>query len=404
MNNKVAIIGKENSGKSSLFNYLADTRRSLVSKQQGMTRDIITGFWTYSNTTITLMDSNGFSADQLNQCYMSAIESSQVVLFAHSLDQYFDKRELAMLRYLRSINKAIILVLTKSDLHDAGDVVRYKYKHCFTSCRARYGKDTLGNQVLAILGHEVFQPVESPCYKNVVLLGQPNVGKSTFINTACSTTVSFVSPLPGTTTDCVHSKCTIAGIQYNLIDTAGIKKSKDTDERYILAKNCTLAITGRSDACILMVDGTKGLCNQDKKLLNLFFRTKSKPGVVVITKTDLLTPKVKKQLYYDIISIFRCSDIYSICNKRVDQVRRVLVNATKKMQCPIIKVSLLQKWLQGIKTKLSMVKYASLYRGTLMIHGKKSLRSLPASDVSFILNSFTSYFKLYGYSIDIVLR
>ncbi|MBB6098951.1 GTP-binding protein [Deinobacterium chartae] len=297
---KVAIVGRPNVGKSSLFNRLIGRREAVVADLPGVTRDVKDGLMLYENHRIVLMDTGGlWSGDEweasIREKAEMAIEDALAVIFVLDPREGLTAADYEVADWLRRLGKPVIVVANKIDSpkHDVylaelwglgfGDPVGISAEH------AR-GLDELMERVLQNL------PPDDEDYPEVApirlsLIGRPNVGKSSLLNAIIGSERVIVSDVPGTTRDTVDVEWNYGGQRFVLVDTAGIRKRPDTAvEEYAIQRSET-AIT-RSDVIWLVVNAGE-IGDHELKLANLAYDS-GKPVIVVVNKWDLVPDKELK--------------------------------------------------------------------------------------------------------------
>lgn len=306
----IAILGRPNVGKSTLFNRLVGRRKSIVDSTAGVTRDISVEKIYIDGTEFNIFDTGGLldiSEDILNEkvrekALKTATEDSDILLFlvdahqSHPDDRHF-------INAIRKTNKPIILVINKVDADSHNQLINEFYslgikEMVGISAEHNNGIDDLKEKILNIYKSldkketekiiENSEEITSEENKiNIAIVGKPNAGKSTLLNTLIGKERSIVSDIAGTTRDPIDETFNFNGDTICLIDTAGIRKKKNvnTDIEYYSVNRAIKSIEA-SDVCILMLDVFEGLTEQDKTIANLIIERK-KGIVIAANKWDI---------------------------------------------------------------------------------------------------------------------
>lgn len=311
---QVAIVGRKNVGKSTLFNRLSVSVKSITYDYPGVTRDLVKDMVTWSDVTFSLVDTGGISLrksedvleEQVRQIALKAIEQSELVLFVvdGAVGIVPEDREISSL--LHKLGKDVVVVVNKSD-HPATqenqyEFVKFGFKELL-SVSAEHAKG-IGELLEAIVIHlknkkAVVQPQE-PAFK-VVLLGKPNVGKSSLMNLILKQERSIVAPLPGTTREAISESILFYKENIVLTDTPGVRRSRGIEEplEKIMIKTSFRAVE-RGDIVLLMIDGSeKKLSDQELKLAFYAFEQQAKAVILLVNKNDLITEEDQTFLEHD---------------------------------------------------------------------------------------------------------
>lgn len=298
---KVAIVGRPNVGKSSLFNRLIGRREAVVADFPGVTRDVKEGIMLYENHRIMLMDTGGlWSGDEwethiLDKAEM-AIHDAIAVIFVMDPREGMSSADYEIADWLRRLNKPVVLIGNKIDSpkHDVylaemwglgfGEPIPVSAEH------AR-GLDDLLDRVLTHLPEDTEDyPEVAPV--RISLIGRPNVGKSSLLNAIIGTERVIVSDTPGTTRDSIDIEWNFAGQRFVLVDTAGIRKRPDSAiEEYSMMRS--EAAISRSDVIWLVVNAGE-IGDHELKLANLAYDS-GKPVIIVVNKWDLVPDDLLKE-------------------------------------------------------------------------------------------------------------
>jgi GTP-binding protein len=296
----VAVVGRPNVGKSTLFNNIAGKRISIVDDTPGVTRDRIYTDVEWLNHSFTLVDTGGIEPDskdeiliQMRNQAQAAIESADVILFMVDGKEGITPADNEVATMLRKVDKPIVLCVNKLDSVEEevnlyefynlaiGDPIPISASH----------KRGLGDLLDAIIDRldKVEASHEDEDIIRIAVVGKPNVGKSSLVNYLLGEERSIVSNIPGTTRDAIDTSFEYRGQKYLIIDTAGIRrKSKITDplERYSVLR--ALSAIRRCDVALIMIDATEEATEQDEKIAGLVHE-EGKGSIFVVNKWDLIT-------------------------------------------------------------------------------------------------------------------
>lgn len=291
---KVAIVGRPNVGKSSLFNRLIGRREAVVADLPGVTRDAKEGLMLHQNHRITLIDTGGLWSgdeweDAIRQKAEWAMEGAQAVIFVLDPREGLSAADYEVTDWLRRLGKPVIIAANKIDSpkHEVymaelwglgfGEPIAISAEH------AR-GLDDLLDRVMTYLPEDT-EDVPDIAPIRISLIGRPNVGKSSLLNAITQTDRAIVADQPGTTRDSLDVEWDYGGQRFVLVDTAGIRKKPDTAvEDYAIQRS--QAAIGRSDLIWLVVNAGD-LGDHELKLANLAYDS-GKPVIVIVNKWDLV--------------------------------------------------------------------------------------------------------------------
>ncbi len=302
MGNIVAIVGRPNVGKSTLFNRLTKSRRAIVNEQAGTTRDRQYGKSEWGGREFSVIDTGGWVVnsddifeDAIKQHVVLALEESDVVLFMADVQNGITDLDMEVASILRRNKKPVILVANKADTFDwqyqATEFYKFGLGEPFViSAINGLGSGDLLDKIIELLGPaaDMEFDVELPRF---AVVGRPNAGKSSIINAFLGEDRTIVTDIAGTTRDSIYTRFNKFGHDFYLVDTAGIRKKAKVHEdlEYYSVVRSIRAIEN-SDVCILMVDATRGIESQDMNIFSLI--QKNKKGLVVaINKWDLVENK-----------------------------------------------------------------------------------------------------------------
>ena len=298
-NNTVAIVGRPNVGKSTLFNRITRSRHALVDDQPGVTRDRIFKKIVYNDIQITIIDTGGFEdtgkdpiSEKVKKQVELAIEDADKIIFVLDARQGITPLDEELAGMLRKRGKEVIVVANKIDSSEHEPLCLEFYKLGLgkvfpVSAAHGRGIKALMEEVVKGLSKKSEPEVAEDVIK-VAVVGRPNVGKSSFINKVIGEERLVVSDIPGTTRDSVDTLFSFKGKEYLLIDTAGIRRKsrvKDKLEKFSVIK--ALNSLERCHVAVIMIDATEGVTEQDAHLCGYAFE-QAKGIVIAVNKWDLI--------------------------------------------------------------------------------------------------------------------
>ena len=305
MANLVAIVGRPNVGKSTLFNRLTQSRQAIVNEEAGTTRDRQYGKVQWLTKEFSLVDTGGWVVNsedifegEINKQVKIAIDEADVILFVVDVLNGLTDLDMDVANILRRSRKPVLVVANKADnfeLHNdsaefyslgLGDPI------CISAINGSCTGDLL-DKVLEVMPEE--KPMEAEeDLPRIAIVGRPNAGKSSLVNAFINEERNIVTDIAGTTRDSIYTKYNKFGLNFYLVDTAGIRKKGKVNEdlEYYSVIRSIRAIEN-SDVCVLMIDATRGIESQDLNIFSLI--QKNKKGLVVcVNKWDLVEEKSQK--------------------------------------------------------------------------------------------------------------
>ncbi|MCX2744462.1 ribosome biogenesis GTPase Der [Mangrovivirga sp. M17] len=303
MANIVAIVGRPNVGKSTLFNRLIEKKQAIMDDQPGVTRDRHYGFGHWTDKYFTVIDTGGYvtgSADQfegeIRKQVKTAMEEASVIVFM--VDSHVGMTDLdkEFANVVRETNKPVVVVANKADNLEYQMMANEFYALGITDeifpISANSGSGT-GDLLDHIVSHFEEQGDENPYegIPRIAILGRPNAGKSSFLNTITGNVRSIVNEEAGTTRDAVDTHYKMYGQNFILTDTAGIRRKsrvKENIEFYSVMRS--IQALQDSDVCVVMIDATRGLESQDVNIISLAVKY-GKGVMIMINKWDLVQDK-----------------------------------------------------------------------------------------------------------------
>ena len=305
MGNLVAIVGRPNVGKSTLFNRLTKTRQAIVNEQAGTTRDRQYGKSEWLGKEFSVVDTAGWEVnsddvfeEEIRKQVLLAVEEADVILFVVDVMNGVTDLDAQVAGILRRSKTPVILVANKTDSNE----LQYNAAEFYSlglgdpfciSAMSGSGTGDLLDLVLSKFRKNVEETVEEDIPRFAVV-GRPNAGKSSIINAFIGEERNIVTDIAGTTRDSIYTRYDKFGFDFYLVDTAGIRKKNKVSEdlEYYSVIRSIRAIEG-SDVCILMLDATRGVEGQDLNIFSLIQRNQ-KGLVVVVNKWDLVEDKSAK--------------------------------------------------------------------------------------------------------------
>ena len=305
MGNLVAIVGRPNVGKSTLFNRLTQTRQAIVNEQAGTTRDRQYGKVEWLTKEFSLVDTGGWVVnsedvfeEEINKQVKIAIEEADVILFVVDVINGLTDLDQEVANILRRCRKPVLVVANKADNFEAhigsaefyalglGDPV------CISAINGSCTGDLL-DKILEVMPDDKPMALEEELPR-IAVVGRPNAGKSSLVNAFIGEERNIVTDIAGTTRDSIYTKYNKFGLNFYLVDTAGIrKKGKVTEDLEYYSVIRSIRAIENADVCVLMLDATRGIESQDLNIFSLI--QKNKKGLVVcVNKWDLIEDKSQK--------------------------------------------------------------------------------------------------------------
>jgi GTP-binding protein len=306
----VAIVGRPNVGKSTLFNRLLEQRKAIVDDVSGVTRDRQYGLAEWNGKTFNVIDTGGFvrrSEDvfevEIKKQVLIAVEEANALVFMTDTSTGITTLDEEMADVLRRTTKPIFLAVNKVDnnerLLDATEFYSLGFEHVFfISAMTGSGSGELLDALTALMGEEE-EPEEDKDVPKFAIIGQPNVGKSSLLNALVGKERTIVSEIAGTTRDTVHTHYNLFQKEFMLIDTAGIRrKAKVHEDLEFYSVIRAIKAMDEADVCLLMLDAEKGISAQDLNIFSLAVK-KGKGVVVLVNKWDLIQKETNTALQYE---------------------------------------------------------------------------------------------------------
>ncbi len=336
----VAIVGRPNVGKSTLFNVLAGERISIVQDTPGVTRDRIYAEVNWLNYNFTMIDTGGIEPDskdiilsQMREQAEIAIATADVIVFLTDVRQGLQDSDSKVADMLRRSGKPVVLVVNKVDSFEKYMADVYEFYNLgigdpiAISAASRLGLGDMLDEVVKYFPESATEEEEDERPK-IAIIGKPNVGKSSLINKLAQEDRVIVSDIAGTTRDAIDTDIKYNGREYVFIDTAGLRrknKIKEEIERYSIIRAVTAV--ERADVCIIVIDATEGVTEQDAKIAGIA-HDRGKGVIIAVNKWDAIE-KDDKTIYRhtekirDILSFMPYAEIIFISAKSGQRLNKI---------------------------------------------------------------------------------
>ncbi len=298
MANIVAIVGRPNVGKSTLFNRLIEERKAIVDETSGVTRDRQYGHSDWNGKHFSVIDTGGYVLGgddefevEIRKQVQLAIDEADVILFLTNAKEGLTPMDEDVANMLRRCNKKVVLAVNKVD--NSSDMAALSEFYSLglgepypIAGMTGSGTGDLLDLLVADFNEGEADPTDG--LPRITVVGRPNVGKSSFINTITGTDRNIVTPIAGTTRDSIYTRYNMFGFDFNFVDTAGLRKKQKVNEdlEFYSVLRSVRAIES-SDVCILILDASQGIEQQDLNIFRLIQRNK-KGAVIMVNKWDLI--------------------------------------------------------------------------------------------------------------------
>ena len=294
----VAVVGRPNVGKSTFFNRLIKRREAIVDAVSGVTRDRHYGKTDWNGVSFSVIDTGGYLAGgddsfekEINKQVALAIDEADAIIFMVNVEEGLTGMDEAVAEMLRKCHKPILVAVNKVDSNnrrnDMHEFYALGFEHLYALSSVNgSGTGELLDDLVALL--PVKEPQEENTLPRFAVVGRPNAGKSSFINALIGEDRYIVTDIAGTTRDAIDTKYNRFGFEFNLVDTAGIRrKSKVKEDLEFYSMMRSIRAIEHSDVCILMLDATRGFESQDANIFWLAQRNR-KGIVILVNKWDLV--------------------------------------------------------------------------------------------------------------------
>ena len=428
MLNSIAILGRPNVGKSSLFNKLTKSRNAIVSDFSGLTKDRNFGYSSYKGKQYLVVDTGGvgseltdFSEAITEQALIAAEESNLIILLIDG-SQELTSDDINLFEIVRKFNKNFIVVLNKIDIKqrsNAKEDLQERGAGEILEISAEHSRGIKELQIYLADNLEETPAMEIPGTK-IAVIGRPNAGKSTFINQFTKQDRLIVSDIPGTTIDSIHVPFTFNDEEFVFIDTAGIRKRYRQSHAveyfsYVRAMHAV----AESEIVLMLIDANDGVVDQDLRILNLI-REHGKPVVIALNKVDELTPEdienllTSKKYHNSVLSDLIITQISALqkrgFKKLFETLADVHATATTKFSTGMLN-KLLEKFALATNTpsvggrpvKMRYIHFGGIYPTKLIIHSNVSSK-IPANYRRYLINSFREALNLKSVELNLIFK
>lgn len=349
----VAIVGRPNVGKSTLFNRLTETKQAIVDEISGVTRDRLYGIADWAGKEFSVIDTGGYILnsddifeEEIRKQVDIAVEEANLILFVVDVTSGITDMDDTVAQILRKSNKNILLVVNKVDnnkrILEANEFYKFGLGDpiSISSINGSGTGELLDKVVSYIEKEDVEGELDIPKY---TVVGRPNVGKSSLINALIGEERNIVTPISGTTRDSIYTRYNKFNQDFYLVDTAGIrKKGKVTENLEFYSVLRSIRSIEKADVCLLLIDATQGMEAQDLNIIRLIQKN-NKGLVILVNKWDLIeketntskdyTQKVKEKMspFVDVPIIFTSVLTKQRIHKVLEEAKQVYENRKKKI-------------------------------------------------------------------------
>ena len=431
MLNSIAILGRPNVGKSSLFNKLTKTRNAIVSNFSGLTKDRNFGYVSIKDQQYLVIDTGGvgseiteFSAAITEQALIAA-EDSNLILFLIDASEELTADDIDLFQSIRKMNKNFFVVLNKIDIKNrsnakedllklgCGDILEISAEHS-------QGIKELQTHISEQFFESNSNDNNDPQGTKIAVIGRPNAGKSTFINQFTKQDRLIVSDVPGTTIDSIYVPFIFDNEDFIFIDTAGIrKKYKQSHAVEYFSYVRAMHAVDESDIVLMLIDASDGIVDQDLRILNLI-RGYGKPVVVALNKIDELseellfelkeTKKFQNSALNDLIIV----NISALQKRGFKKLFNTLakVNKVAKTKFTTGRLNkLLTKFtnstntpnVSGRQIKMRYIHFGGIHPTKFIIHSNISSK-IPSNYKRYLINSFREELNLKSVELNIIFK
>jgi len=432
MLNSIAILGRPNVGKSSLFNKLTKSRNAIVSDFSGLTKDRNFGYASIKDQQYLVIDTGGVGSEitefseAITEQALIAAEDSKLILLLIDVSEELTNDDIDLFQAIRKMNKKFFVVLNKIDIKKrsnakedllklgCGDILEISAEHAQGI-----------KELQTYISKQFFEPPENSDNEEllgtkIAVIGRPNAGKSTFINQFTKQDRLIVSDVPGTTIDSIHVPFIFDDEKFIFIDTAGIrKKYKQSHAVEYFSYVRAMHAVDESDIVLMLIDAPEGIVDQDLRILNLI-RGYGKPVVVALNKIDELstetlsdlkeTKKFQNSALNDLILV----EISALKKRGFKKLFMTLdrVNKLAKTKFPTGKLNkLLIKFtnstntpsIAGRQIKMRYAHFGGIYPTKFIIHSNFSSK-IPSNYKRYLINSFRKELSLNSVELSIIFK
>ena len=428
MLNSIAILGRPNVGKSSLFNKLTKSRNAIVSDFSGLTKDRNFGYSNIKGKQYLVVDTGGVGSEltefseAITEQALIAAEESNLILLLIDGSQELTSDDIDLFQTVRKFDKKFVVVMNKIDIkirsNAKEDLLKYGAGEIL-EISAEHSKGIKELQFYISENLEDNPVLETPGTK-IAVIGRPNAGKSTFINQFTKQDRLIVSDIPGTTIDSIHVPFTFDDQEFVFIDTAGIRKRyKQSHAVEYFSYVRAMHAVAESEIVLMLIDANDGVVDQDLRILNLI-REHGRPVVIALNKVDELTPEDLENLldskkYQNTVMgdlmIMQISALQKTGFKKLfSTLAEVHKIATTKFSTGKLN-KLLQKFsnatnmpsVAGRPVKMRYIHFGGIYPTKLIIHSNVSSK-IPANFKRYLINSFREELSLKSIGLNLIFK
>lgn len=430
----VAVVGRPNVGKSTLFNVLSGTNLAIVKDTPGITRDRLYADVNWLDKNFTMIDTGGIEPDskdiilsQMREQAQIAIDTADVIMFMTDVRQGLTDADSKVADMLRKSAKPVVLVVNKVDNFEKMMVDVYEFYNLGIGEPfpiSASGKLGLGDMLDEVISHfpEGDTDEEEDDRPKIAIVGKPNVGKSSIVNKLCGENRVIVSDIAGTTRDAIDTEVKYNGKEYVLIDTAGLRrknKIKEELERYMIIR--TVSAVERADVVVLVIDAEEGVTEQDAKIAGIAHE-RGKGIIICVNKWDAIEKDDKTIYKYtekvkQILSFMPYAELLFISAKTgqrlpklYDMIDMVIENQTLRIQTGVLNeimteaVALQQPPTdKGKRLKLYYITQVAVKPPTFVIFVNDK-EMMHFSYTRYIENKIRDAFGFKGTSLKFIIR
>ncbi|MCD6396946.1 MAG: ribosome biogenesis GTPase Der [Spirochaetaceae bacterium] len=347
----VAVAGRPNVGKSTLFNRMLGRRKAITDPTPGVTRDPIEAVYSFDDRAVRLIDTGGYKLDQegldslVSKKSMDIMETADLVLFLMDVTEITPEDE-ALIKILRKFSNKVLIVVNKVDNQERENDVWNFYSLGFNhviglSAEHGLGFGELDDKLLELIDFNIKRKKHDAAEHqiSIAIMGKPNTGKSTLTNRFLGRDASIVSEIAGTTRDIVEGSFDHNGKVYKVLDTAGIRRKKKVGENVeYYSVNRAFKSIDESDVVLLMIDAVEGLADQDKKIAAQIVK-KGKGVILVLNKWDKLkdvpnqmeAAKDRIRFLFPVLAFAPIVPISALSGEGIDKVLNQVYNVWKQL-------------------------------------------------------------------------
>ncbi len=430
----VAVVGRPNVGKSTLFNRLIGKRQAITDPTPGVTRDPVEGVWDLGNHRIKLIDTGGFKVDQsgldaqVTNRSLSVLTDADLIVFLMDVTETTPEDE-ALAKILRKYSGKILLVVNKVDSEkrepDVWNFYSYGFEHVVGISAAHgIGISEFIDKLEELIDFDLERGEEIAPEPDIriALLGKPNTGKSTLINRFLGKEVSIVSDIPGTTRDVIEGRFEYRNKIYRVMDTAGIRKKKRIGENVeYYSVNRAIKTIEQSDVVLLMIDAVEGLGDQDKKIATQIVK-KGCGVVLVLNKWDRVKEvpnqmeaiQDRTKFLFPVLSFAPLVPLSAATGEGIDELFSQIYKVWKQLFHRVETSALnsaLKKWVERTEPpRFKGGRYKILYGTQVSINPVRFVlfvnrkRSFPESYLQYIKNNIRTELGFSSIPIEVELK